>query len=266
MSHSDTEQQPVPRIQSSETYEQKWARLQEENPGAFSAKFIIPARILVVVVIIILIKMCESSLPLIGPDECLVDYMHIHSQSINNSLTSSGSTAILTIQAFYTLSVDLSVVLFLLFWVAKGKSMRIIIAFVLFYLFKILCDASIELTAPPHMIWMPTVVPSLLIPSAANYNFTCAFCPGVYMMLFLECLQHKPLVKYAWAFMLWNLITIFYAIVAQLNWTSDIISGLVCGGFAFVCAEYASKQWIDTRVGREYNWGEIDDEKQRHDE
>ena len=62
--------------EQAETYRDRWQRLQDDNPAAFSLKFVIPARILLVVLIVWLIKLCESNLPQIGKNECLVDYMH----------------------------------------------------------------------------------------------------------------------------------------------------------------------------------------------
>ena len=70
------------------------------------------------------------------------------------------------------------------FWMIKGRSMRLVMSLVLFYLIKIMMDASIILTAPANMIWYPSVVPSVLIRADATYNFTCAFACGIYMILF----------------------------------------------------------------------------------
>merc|ERR1712146_543998 len=126
---TETAPGPLP-TPAAQTYSERWALLQAQNPGAFSAKFTIPVRILIVIFVVFLIKYCESSLPIISSNECLVDYMHDHTSSMNTYLASHMGLA-KVLQSCYTFFIDASVVLFLLFWISKGRSMRPIIALAL---------------------------------------------------------------------------------------------------------------------------------------
>ena len=91
-----------------ETYKQKWIRLQVENPGVFNCFFIIPGRILAVFIVIIGTKKLEGSLPSYKFSGCLLDFSHIKTQKWNDSLhKNEGMTKLL--QAIYTLGVDLSI-------------------------------------------------------------------------------------------------------------------------------------------------------------
>ena len=91
---------------------------------------------------------------------------------------SGNKTLTFALQGLYSVLIDLSFVLYLAYWVKFEKSMRLIISLILMYLFKIMYDASFYEIAPKNMIWLSGGMPSLLITSTPNYNFTCALVPG----------------------------------------------------------------------------------------
>ena len=176
----------------------------------------------------------------------------------NKQLKDSKSLA-LTMEGFYTVLLDISFLGYMTFWMIKGRSMRLVISLVVLYLLKMMLDASIELTSPPSMVWHPSVVPSVLIRSDVTYNFTCAFAPGIYIILLQDCLMDKGRVKFAFFFLIQLILTICYSLAAQINWSSDITSAQVVGSFAFICAQFISDKWIDKKIARNYEWGQESD-------
>jgi hypothetical protein len=177
------------------------------------------------------IKVFEKTLPHLHGGECIRDEQHIITQSFNNVLREN-PTLVQFCQGMYTFVFDITFILYSVYWYKKGRSARYIIALWLYYTFKIIFDASIWMTAPDFMIWEPSVIPSLFIKSDKTYNFTCAFIPGIYIIIMRECMKLSAIRKFWPLVLTFCVTTVFYAIFAQINWTSDLCSSIFLGLFA----------------------------------
>ena len=90
-----------------ENYQQKWIRIQEENPGIFNCFTIIPARLVLVFGVIYFTKALEASMPSYKFDSCILDNSHTQTQKWNDILHKDETTTKI-LQAIYTVGIDLS--------------------------------------------------------------------------------------------------------------------------------------------------------------
>lgn len=251
---------PAINLDRKESYKEKWVRLQEENPGVFCMKWNLLGRVILVGCLVSFIKVFEKTLPHIRMGECIRDLQHTKTQSMNNYLREN-PTLLQFCQGMYTGVFDLTVILFSFYWYKKGRSMRYIVALWMFYLFKIIMDASIWFTAPDYMLWEPSVMPSLFIKSDATYHFSCAFIPGIYMIIACECKKIASL-RGLWLFVTFlSAFSTCYAIVSQINWTSDLCSSIVIGIFCSIAADFLCFFWVDRYLAVKYDWAEWNGEK-----
>jgi len=243
-----------------ETYREKWVRLQEENPAIFNLPVNLLGRIFLVGCLVGFIKYFEQDPPRIRGGECVRDQGHLKTQSANNYLRENPAT-LQFFQGMYTFIFDLTFILYSVYWYKKGRSSRYIVALWMYYAFKIIFDASIYMTAPDYMLWEPSVMPSLFVKSDKTYNFTCAFIPGIYMIIMRECMKTAGLKKFWPAMILFCALTVIYALVAHINWTSDLCSSIFLGLFSAYAADFLTFFWVDRYLAVKYDWAEWNSEK-----
>jgi len=230
-----------------ENFKQRWIRLQEENPGMFRARYIIPGRIFVVFLIVVVTKFVEKGLPQYDIPNCMIDFGHQRFQSINDKLTQNASLAYY-LQSLYTLFFDFSLIFYGIIWIKSSQSTRLPLALVIFYFWKIIYDASVELTPPEHMYWVEEGnFPSIFINKRATFNFTCALVPGVYAIFMMDnwayCFKTSKATLLYLMFTLFNVYTCFYVIFAQIHWSTDLVSGIFTGIFSWYSGKWLADIW-----------------------
>lgn len=172
--------------ESNAYWKQKNKEIQETYPLHYKWYVAMPVRLVILILTVIVVKVTEKHLPEVkNNSECIIDYNHKLVSPWNQTL-SQNKTMALILQGFYSVLIDLSFVCYLIYWVKYERSMRLIISLILMYLFKIMYDASFYELAPQNMVWITGGMPSLLITSAKNYNFTCALVPGLYTIFTIE--------------------------------------------------------------------------------
>ena len=131
----------------------------------------------------------------------------------------------------------------------------------IFYAFKLILDASLEMTPPNKMIWLPSYFPSIFVSGVPTYNFTCAFVPGIYTILALESIESLKSLKLCLAFIILNIWSCLYMLTAHINWTCDLSSGIITGGFSFYSGQWLAYNFVDPILeSKHMEWGENKEE------
>ena len=113
------------------------------------------------------------------------------------------------------------------------------------------------MTPPNKMIWLPSYFPSIFMYSDATYNFTCAFVPGIYTILALESIIGNKSIKLCIAFIIMNIWSCLYMLIAHINYTSDLSSGIISAAFAYYCGKWLAYNFVDPYLCKSHiEWGE----------
>jgi hypothetical protein len=144
-------------------------------------------------------------------------------------------------------------------WIYNGESLRLILAYALYYGFRALLQYICVLPYPTGMIWIFPVAPSLTVPFGVTSDFFPSGHVGFCIIAASEFFKRK---WYVPVLLAW-LIAVYETIVmlsARGHYTIDLISGAVMAHYFYEWAHSFSTGWgyicLDRVVGPYllHNW------------
>jgi hypothetical protein len=145
-----------------------------------------------------------------------------------------------------------------LFWIMFGKSWRVIITLIIFYLFKFFVQTVFQEKVPEGMIWEYPGFPSIMISYLNTNTFFYSTAVGFLLISSLEFWKLKN--YYLYSFSIASLVLhILTCNFLRGNYIIDIISALVIAHFIFTLVDEISPKYLDNSKSEWFNLEENND-------
>ena len=122
------------------------------------------------------------------------------------------------------------------YWVFKGKSSRLVVTTLSFYLLRIAVQHMWYSPYPTHYVWNDPGFPSLVVPYGRTSDFYFSGHMGIVTICASEWFKYK---KY-WVsalIALGGVYTTFIMLAYQAHYSIDIFTGIICGSWMFMIVD-----------------------------
>ena len=183
--------------------------------------------------------------PGVIPD-CLRDLTHEATQPINSYLTTH-TTLKHALVIISSLMIDVTVVVLAATWIIFGKNMRVFLAIITFFLFKIFLQEVFFFRLPEGYIWEYPGFPSLTTPYYPANDFFFSGQIGLCMIGLMEFRTNKmSIMKY---FSLLTIVFGFFVMIStRAHYIIDLTTGVVAGHYFFLVGT-----WLDNSLQKRNN-------------
>ena len=170
-----------------------------------------------------------------GDIKCISDELFNLSSPLNNYFkenVTQRNILLITSSVF----IDFVVIFFSIIWTFKGHSYRPILAFVLFYSFRILNQNLFQMQYPEGYLWQYPGFPSIVVSYLGTNDFFYSGHVGFPIIVGME-LWH---LDYRFMFYFCIMSSVFEAfvmIVLRGHYSIDLMSGIIFAHYAFITSE-----------------------------
>lgn len=214
--------------------------LREQWNSSTNRKFLVFKIISVMIGIALLVINACLNLS-IRTTDCILDSFQDWTASINTYLVSHKLPRDILI-AFASFLIDFNVLIVCLRWVLFGKSLRLFLVIIVFYLFRGICQRIFYMKFPEGYIFSYPGFPSLVVPYAPANDFFFSGHLGISTICFLEFRKDQS--KFL---KIIGLITIpvefFMLLVTRKHHFIDMAVGLIVAHYVFIFG-----LWLDETV------------------
>jgi hypothetical protein len=175
--------------------------------------------------------------------ECIVDYSMNTTSSLNNYFAENEISKKLLL-IFSSLCVDLIMIILGLLWVIHGKSWRVFISLMTFYILKIFFQLVFQEKTPDGYLWEYPGFPSIMVSYLNSNAFFYSTPTGFLTLATLEFWKTERMYLSAISFAI-LLLDISIRNILRANYIIDLFSAIIIAHFLFIISDDFCENYFD---------------------